>query len=282
MFADLDETLRQLLIEDLPVKNGEIDIQFDQPVREWSARLSKPTVNLFLYDVRENNRLRQHQWQQVRSDNGSVTQKRTPMQVDCLYMLTTWGNDPADEHRLMTRAMMVLFRYPTIPDDRLVGSLQHPPFPVQTQLARHDRLTNPAEVWSALDNELRPSVNYLVNLALDPWYEVTGPAVRSLTLNTGQARNLPRYKVFNPEETRSQMAFIGGTVRSSKGDPQAGVAVALKGTGYLAESGDDGRFRLGGFPPGDYILVAFPDKGKPREKKIHVPHQQGEDFDLEV
>jgi hypothetical protein len=282
MFADLDETLRKILIEDLPIKNGEIDIQFDQPVREWSAKLSKPTINLFLYDVRENNRLRQHQWQHVRSENGSVTQKRTPMQVDCLYMLTTWGNDPADEHRLMTRTMMALFRYPTIPDDRLIGTLQNPAFPIQTQLARHDRLTNPAEVWSALDNELRPSVNYLVNLALDPWDEVSGPAVRSLTLNTGQSRNLPRYKVFDPEETRSQMAFIGGTVRTSKGEPQSGIAVAIKGTGYMAESADDGRFRLGGFPPGDYTLVAFPEKGKPREKKIHVPHQKGEDFDLEV
>ena len=282
MFADLDETLRLLLIEELPVKNGEIDIQFDQPVREWSARLSKPTINLFLYDVRENNRLRQHQWQQVSSANGSVAQKRTPMQVDCLYMLTTWGNDPADEHRLMTRAMMALFRFPILPEDRLVGTLQQPPFPIQAQLARHDRLTNPAEVWSALDNELRPSVNYLVNLALDPWEEVTGPAVRSFTLHTGQARNLPRYRVLDPEETRSRMAFIGGTVRTGNGEPQAGISVALKGTGYLAESAADGRFRLGGFPPGDYTLVAFPEKGRPKEKKIRVPHGEGEDFDLEV
>ena len=63
MFADLDETMRQILIEELPVKNGEIDIHFDQPTREWSAKLSKPTLNIFLYDVRENNQLRQHVWQ---------------------------------------------------------------------------------------------------------------------------------------------------------------------------------------------------------------------------
>ena len=58
MIADLDETLQQLLKNELPIKNGEIDIKFEQPKREWSARLSKPTVNFFLYDLRENVKLR--------------------------------------------------------------------------------------------------------------------------------------------------------------------------------------------------------------------------------
>ena len=44
MFHDLDEVLRQLLIEEIPIKNGEVDIEFDQPSREWSARLSRPTA----------------------------------------------------------------------------------------------------------------------------------------------------------------------------------------------------------------------------------------------
>jgi hypothetical protein len=65
MIADLDETIRQLLIAELPIKNGEIDVSFDQPKREWSARLSKPAVNFFLYDMRENATLRQHQWERM-------------------------------------------------------------------------------------------------------------------------------------------------------------------------------------------------------------------------
>ena len=65
MIADLDETIRQLLKEELPIKNSEIEVSFEQPKRENSARWTKPTVNLFLYDVRENNVLRQHQWQRL-------------------------------------------------------------------------------------------------------------------------------------------------------------------------------------------------------------------------
>jgi hypothetical protein len=40
MIADLDETLRQLVTAELPIKNGEIEVEFDQPKREWSARLT--------------------------------------------------------------------------------------------------------------------------------------------------------------------------------------------------------------------------------------------------
>lgn len=282
MFADLDETIRQILIEEIPVKNGEIDIHFDQPTREWSAKLSKPTLNLFLYDVRENNTLRQHVWQRVREENGSVTQKRTPMRVDVTYMITSWGNDPADEHRLLTRAMIALFRFPILPDDRLTGTLRNPPYEIQAQLARHDRLTNPAEVWSSLDNELRPSINYIITLALDPWHEFTGPAVKSFILNTGQSRNLPRFNTFHPENTRNQLAFLGGTVRSGKGgDPLEGVTVALKDTGFLTITDAEGRYVLHGFPPGEYTLIAWPKEGKPREKKIRAPVEKGMDFDLE-
>ena len=53
MFSDVDETLRSHLISDMPIHGGEVDIEFDRPTREWSSRLSKPTLNLFLFDVRE-------------------------------------------------------------------------------------------------------------------------------------------------------------------------------------------------------------------------------------
>jgi hypothetical protein len=34
-------------------------------------------------------------------------------------------------------------------------------------------------------------------------------------------------------------------------------------------------------PPGDYTLVVWPEKGKPKEKKITVPASDG-DYDLEI
>lgn len=287
MIADLDETIRQLLITEMPIENGEIDVTFDQPKREWSSRLSKPTVNLFLYDVRENNVLRQHQWERLSDGNngGNLAHlKRSPFRVDCSYMLTTWAADSEDEHRLLTCCLLTLFRFPVLPEDRLVGSLENPLFEIQARLASHDKLTNPAEVWNTLDNEIRPSVSYVVTLALDPWSEIIGPIVRIFTLRSGQSNTLPyRYRLV--DETRAEMNFIGGTVRDKArgGAPLAGVEVAIKGTGLFSKTDEEGRFTLGSMPPGEYTLVAWPAKGKPREKKIKIaaPVEDG-DYDLEV
>lgn len=284
MIADLDETIRQLLIAEVPIKNGEVEVSFDQPKREWSARLSRPTINLFLYDVRENATLRQHQWERMPSVNGDnlARLKRTPFRVDCYYMLTTWAAEPDDEHRLLTRSLMALFRFPILTDDRLVGSLKNPPFEIQARLASHDRLTNPAEVWSSLDNELRPSISYIVTLALDPWKEITGPIVRILTLRTGQAALLPRRQVSQEETLREQVLYIGGTVRLKSKDPAAGIQVAIKGTGLSSTTDQEGKFTLGVLQPGEYTLVAWPEDGKPKEKQITVPPQKDGNYDLEV
>jgi hypothetical protein len=283
MIADLDETIRQLLIEGLPIKNGEVDIKFEQPKREWSARLSKPTVNLFLYDVRENNILRQMQWEPVREGNGTSTKKRSPMRVDCFYMLTTWASDPEDEHRLLSRSMLALFRHPILPEDRLIGLMRNPKYEIQARLAAHDRLTNPAEVWSSLDNEIRPSISYVVTLALDPWQEVTGPLVRTVTFRAGQAYAPDRQQSLQTGGEALNLVTIGGTVHE-KGNgqkPLTGIQVAVKGTGMFAQSDAQGRFRLGGLLPGQYTLVAWMPDGKTIERRVKLPADDG-DYDILV
>jgi hypothetical protein len=98
MIDDLDEVLRQLLIREIPIKNGEVDIAFDQPSREWSAKLSRPTLNLFLYDARENQKLRQTQpmWEVERQQNNTAVRHRRPARLDLHYMITAWAADPED------------------------------------------------------------------------------------------------------------------------------------------------------------------------------------------
>src|SRR6202020_2042498 len=52
--ADLDEALRTLLKRELDKHGFEgVEIAFDAPSKEWSGKLTGPSVNLFLYDMRE-------------------------------------------------------------------------------------------------------------------------------------------------------------------------------------------------------------------------------------
>lgn len=280
MLADLDETIKKLLSAEVPIKNGEIGIEFDQPIREWSGKLTKPMINFFMYDVRENVALRQHQWEQLNNGNGNYNvarMKRTPFRVDCTYMITTWAAEADDEHRLLSRVLLALFRNPILTETYLVGGMQDQPFEIQTRVAANDKLTNPAEIWSALDNELRPSVSYIVTIAMDPWVEVTGPPVRTFTLRTGQSHVPAEEKLF-PESAVNESFFIGGTV-TKRGKPQANISVALKGTGYFATSDENGRFQFTGLSQDTYTLVAWPDKGKPKETKFALP---GKDYDIKL
>jgi hypothetical protein len=69
----------------------------------------------------------------------------------------------------------------------------------------------------------------------------------------------------------------------------AGAQVAIKGTGLVASTDEQGRFQLGRLPGGEYTLVAWPTEGKPKEKRITVPviGEDGRpardgDYDLEI
>ena len=54
VIADLDEALRRLLRRELERHGFEgVEIAFDAPSKDWSGKLTNPTVDLFLYDLRE-------------------------------------------------------------------------------------------------------------------------------------------------------------------------------------------------------------------------------------
>src|SRR3954462_918477 len=74
--ADLDEALRSLLRRELARHSmGGVEIAFEAPTREGAAALSSPTVNLFLYDIRENTEHREASWR-TEQENGRARSRR--------------------------------------------------------------------------------------------------------------------------------------------------------------------------------------------------------------
>src|SRR5919108_71691 len=115
MLADLDETLRVLLKRELGRHGFDgVEIAFDAPARDWSSQLSGPTVNLFLYDLRESHEFRPADWQKD-TTNGH-REVRPPMIMECSYAVTAWTQAVEDEHRLLSQVLGVLFTYPPLPD----------------------------------------------------------------------------------------------------------------------------------------------------------------------
>src|ERR1700757_4130469 len=77
--ADLDEALRTLLRRELGHTGFDaVNVAFEAPDREWAASVSTPTLNLFLYDLRENRQRRKTSWDET-AGNGGRAQTRPPL-----------------------------------------------------------------------------------------------------------------------------------------------------------------------------------------------------------
>lgn len=263
MIDELDEALRQLFIREMPIKNGEVEIMFDLPNRDWSARLSRPTLNLYLYDVRENTKLRQPtpMWQieAPTADDTGVQERRQPLRVDLYYMLTAWASAPEDEHRLLSRALLALARYQIFPEDLLPEALHGQP-PIPIMVAQSNTLEKPTDLWSVLDNQMRPILPLIVTLAFEPHRPIVTPLIR-----TAEVR-------FKDELKRDLRAayHVGGRVRGPAG-PLANLRVTLVERGVDALVAPDGTYRLGNLAAGRYTLEVVADGHPPTRHPLVVP-----------
>src|SRR5918997_3410772 len=167
MLAVLDETLRELLKGQLERHGFEgIEIAFDAPTRDWAGQLSQPSVNLFLYDLRESEEQRPSGWT-TRRVGDTVIETRAPMVMEASYAVTAWAQAVEDEHRLLSQVLSVLYAFPELPQDALNGRLRNgsQPFTIKARvgMAKGDK----ADFWSAVGGQYKASLDYVVRLAVE-------------------------------------------------------------------------------------------------------------------
>jgi len=246
MLDALDESIKAVLREVGGLDPDEVDVAFDAPDREWAARVGKPTVNCYLYDIRENLELRGNEWSVERQANGrTVAKKHAPRRFDLSYVCTAWTADIEDEHRLIWRVLSTMIRCPELPRHLLKGDLAELTWPVITEVAQPDGLLrDPADVWSALDNRIRPSINVVVTLPLADSDPLEAPLV------------LTRRLRFDENGQSNEFIQIGGVVAGEDGAPLSSVVVRVKDHAFTTVSASDGRFWFTGLAVGSYTLVA--------------------------
>lgn len=167
MINDVDEALHGLLTEVILAATG-TEVLFDPPRKEWAARRTAPTVDLFLYDIREDTGHRQTGRIKQSDDAGVVTKLREPPRWYRLsYLVTVWTRLPQDEHRLLSALLAGLVGEPLLPASRLTGSLAELGLPVRLDVALPPMESRSlADLWSALGGELKPSLDLVVTAPL--------------------------------------------------------------------------------------------------------------------
>src|ERR687888_2335255 len=186
MLADLDETMRSLLKRELERHGFDgVEIAFDAPARDWSGQLSSPTVNLFLYDLRESQESRPNEWLNDRAQNGHAREIRPPMIMECSYAVTAWTQAVEDEHRLLSQVLAIFNAYPELPQESLNGRLANgsQAFPIKARIGQGKG--EKSDFWSAVGGQYKVSLDYVVRLSVDSGAKLErGPEVRTQTVRT--------------------------------------------------------------------------------------------------
>jgi hypothetical protein len=190
MIRDLSETLRAALddevLKDRFKELFDAQVSFDRPDEGFMP--AQATIDLFMYDVREDMELRVAE-PLIARQNGQALIHRPPLRVTCSYLVTAWPATGPDltlqEHRLLSQALQVFAAMPTIPWKYLQGSLQgqEPPLPLVT--ARMDRVKEPYEFWTAIGNKIRPSITVTATIGMDLSEPEVAPIAISHELRLG-------------------------------------------------------------------------------------------------
>jgi hypothetical protein len=165
---EVDDSVRSLIRREA-LAGTEVEVVFDAPTKDWSSRRNAPTVDVYLYDIREDLRRREVGRFEDRDDNGQVTARRQPPRWYKLsYLITAWTQRAEDEHRLLSAILRRLLMDDRLPPDVLSGSLAELQYPIPYTCALpppEDRALS--DVWSALGGELKPSLDLVVVAPFD-------------------------------------------------------------------------------------------------------------------
>jgi hypothetical protein len=176
---EVDQALKALIRAEA-FADSEIDVVFDAPTKDWAGRRNSPTVDVYLYDIREDLRRRERGQVNEYDGNGRVVGRHLPPRHFKLsYLVTAWTQRPEDEHRLLSSLLDCFLLHDAVPPDLLEPRSADLDLPVPLTVGLpppEDRAF--ADVWSALGGELKPSLDVVVTVPVDTGqHRRTGPPV---------------------------------------------------------------------------------------------------------
>ena len=185
MIQDIDESLRAVVRRDV-LDGANIEISFEAPTRDWAVRRNAPTLNLYLYEIREDLQRREVQFEERRDANGVVIERRLPARKFKLsYLITAWTQRPEDEHRLLSAALSCFVAFDALPVEVLQGELTEQSEPIRVTIALPRPPDRPvSDVWTALGGELKPSLDLIVTAPVETGrHRKVGPPAREERIN---------------------------------------------------------------------------------------------------
>jgi hypothetical protein len=262
--ADLDEALRSLLRRELKRHGFEgVEVAFDAPSKEWSGKLTSPTVDLFLYDLREASTRAQIAPDEQR-DNGKAVVTPPSLQLELTYAVTAWTKAVEDEHRLLSQVLAILFSYRRLPPELLDAALDGGTVLARAETSVGRPREEKADFWTSVGGQYKASIDFVVHTQIASGAAFTrGPEVRTQTVRTRMSDG--------PARTMTELHRIAGTVSDADGQPVADAWVAIPEAGLWTATSRDGRFRFDRIRAGTHRVIARTAAGDEADATLEVP-----------
>lgn len=178
----LDESLEAFVRAEVPLSKRQVDVSFEAPDDEWGSRISKPTVNLFLWDIRKNMEEREAGMGLVEGEDGKRFRAPPKPRVDCRYLVTAWTTEVKDEHQLLGSLLTAFLTNDEISSEYLQGAYAtvRPAPRMTVSLPNGEDNT---DFWNALGGQIKPGLDLVVTATVDLPPEVeAGPPVERYEL----------------------------------------------------------------------------------------------------
>jgi uncharacterized protein DUF4255/carboxypeptidase family protein len=266
----LKKILNDQLLPD-PLKSADKD--FVRPTDPYTPQ--HDTINLFLYDVRENADLRSNE-QIVEKKNGQAIVHPAPMRVSCCYLVTAWVPGQSSEasvlreQLMLSQALRALARFPIIPESLVSGTGladQDPLLPMIT--AQADNSKSSSEFWASVGNKIRASINVNVTISIPALDDQDEFLVKNKFTSVVPGQG--------PDQ--DNVLAIGGRVLSGPGSGIEAALVDVTDAGLSTTTDSDGRFSFSRVPAGTHTFRVVAVGFVPETQTVVVPGRP-EDYEI--
>jgi Pvc16 N-terminal domain len=236
VLEQIDESLEAFFRATVPLSATDIDVSFEPPDREWSAKLTRPTVNFFLWDIRRS-ATRAKTGARVVERDGAMFNETPPPVLELRYVVTAWTSNHSDERALLAGLIRALLAAGAIGREFLSPDYADLDAPVLTMAkAGEDHM----DVFKALEGQVKPGINMVVSTEFDLGIaRPAAPAVEGIDTRFGR---------MGSDSLEDQRRVAGEVL-----DPAAVGAVVRSPTGVSVVD-TSGRFLVKA-APGDEIVV---------------------------
>ena len=204
MIDEVQQSLKELVYTEAGLPRDALDIRFAAPTPAWVSGLTRPTLNFFMHDLRENASLRSMEFTHAHTGLG-VTRTLAPRRMDLRFLITVFFKAQLDElgrdeWQVLWRVLAALMRQDEWEDRYLPAAARDTGLGILGLITPGDASSG---VFSSLRQTVRPHLNYTVTVPLDLGVTTRSPMV------------LERDLSFRAQATPGEQPPVSRRVRSS-------------------------------------------------------------------